>query len=227
MKSHFTKGHLPKQCYQSVNQIFYAETGFSKYDAEIIETLLIDKFKPFYNTDKVFLEKYERSNFIVPELSWKNLHILYKNNSVQVVFSDFKYSCFDTALSMKQRTQSVIEYNLSLIRHRPLFLEQALSNIFSVYGNNLLKDLLRFYLTIQIVPEESSTDIPLNKEEYAAAYAAFTINPNQYLTIFPILIQSGLVFQLDCGNFAVPLYTRTALQHINQQFGNLQTEKAN
>ena len=56
MEEHFTKGHLPADCYAQIDKVFIAETGESKHDTEICETLLINKYKPKYNKEKKFNE---------------------------------------------------------------------------------------------------------------------------------------------------------------------------
>ena len=48
MKSHFTKGHLPKECYQSVAKIEYQKYK-TESDALIMETYYITKYSPKYN----------------------------------------------------------------------------------------------------------------------------------------------------------------------------------
>ena len=48
MKSHFTKGHLPKECYQSVARIEYQKYK-TESDALIMETYYITKYSPKYN----------------------------------------------------------------------------------------------------------------------------------------------------------------------------------
>lgn len=48
MSSHFQKGHLPNKCYNSIARIEYLKYA-TKSDAMIIETYLINKYKPIYN----------------------------------------------------------------------------------------------------------------------------------------------------------------------------------
>ena len=48
MKNHFTKGHLPKECYQSVAKIEYQKYK-TESDALIMETYYITKYSPKYN----------------------------------------------------------------------------------------------------------------------------------------------------------------------------------
>ena len=47
MNQHFTKGHLPKECYQSVAKIEYQKYK-TESDALIMETYYITKYSPKY-----------------------------------------------------------------------------------------------------------------------------------------------------------------------------------
>lgn len=48
MNQHFTKGHLSQECYSSVAKIEYQQYK-TKADAQIIETIMINKYKPRFN----------------------------------------------------------------------------------------------------------------------------------------------------------------------------------
>lgn len=48
MNQHFSKGHLPKQCYSNVARIEYQKYK-TKADAQIMEVIYINKYKPLYN----------------------------------------------------------------------------------------------------------------------------------------------------------------------------------
>ena len=48
MQSHFTKGHLPKECYRSVAKIEYQKYK-TESDSLIMETYYITKYSPKYN----------------------------------------------------------------------------------------------------------------------------------------------------------------------------------
>lgn len=218
MRTHFTKGHLPDECYQSVNHIFCAETGFSQYDTEIIETILIDQYKPKYNTDKVFLERFERSNFRVPDLKWKPLYIIYANHTVDIAFTDPGYPCFNTSLFGTQRANAVLEYNLTLLKKRRGVYLHDMKDVLDAYGTQLLDSFSNFCLSVTIHPSESCTDEPLSFDDYDTAYVAFSLNSKSRQDLFPILLQVGLIFPLENNLYAIPLHTRAALQYMNQRF---------
>lgn len=48
MSQHFQKGHLPSKCYDSIARIEYIRYA-TKSDAMVIETYMINKYKPIYN----------------------------------------------------------------------------------------------------------------------------------------------------------------------------------
>ena len=45
---HFTKGHLPKKCYKSIQRIEYIKWE-TKSDAQVMEVFYINKYHPRYN----------------------------------------------------------------------------------------------------------------------------------------------------------------------------------
>lgn len=53
MKKHFTKGHLPKQCYDSVDKIEYCVLD-SEISMVMAELYFINKWKPIYNTADIY-----------------------------------------------------------------------------------------------------------------------------------------------------------------------------
>ena len=48
INQHFTKGHLDKKCYNSIAKIEYQKYD-TKSDAQIMEVVYINKYKPRYN----------------------------------------------------------------------------------------------------------------------------------------------------------------------------------
>lgn len=68
MISHFTSGHLPKECYNAISKILYAEFS-SGIDMDIYEIYYINKYKPKYNTES----KYESNStvFVFSDIEWK------------------------------------------------------------------------------------------------------------------------------------------------------------
>lgn len=77
MEQHFSKGHLPEECYTSVNKVYYTEFN-SFTDMAMYEIYLINALKPKYNTTDKDIENEDFiSEFGVPEKHWKRYNIGY------------------------------------------------------------------------------------------------------------------------------------------------------
>ena len=72
MKNHFTKGHLPDICYQSVAKIEY-QAYKTESDALIMETYYITKYSPKYN--KLGQSK-DTPTIRLEEKNWKTYKVL-------------------------------------------------------------------------------------------------------------------------------------------------------
>ena len=77
MNQHFTKGHLPKECYSSVAKIEYIKWK-TKSDAQVMEVYYINKYHPKFNK----LDKQgDRLNIqIEDEKEWKVYQVIKKTN---------------------------------------------------------------------------------------------------------------------------------------------------
>ena len=76
MGQHFTKGHLPKECYNSVAKIEYIHWK-TKSDAQIMEVYFINKYKPKYNKQD---KRLDNLTLKLDEKEWK----LYKGLKRQI-----------------------------------------------------------------------------------------------------------------------------------------------
>ena len=76
MGQHFTKGHLPKKCYDEVAKIEYIQWK-TKCDAQIMEVYYINKYKPKYNKQD---KRGDNLTIHLEEKDWK----LYKGLKRQV-----------------------------------------------------------------------------------------------------------------------------------------------
>lgn len=74
MNSHFTKGHLPKECYQSVAKIEYQKHK-TESDALIYETYYITKYSPKYNK---LGQSRDKPTVQLDEKDWKTYQVLKK-----------------------------------------------------------------------------------------------------------------------------------------------------
>lgn len=102
MKQHFsTNGHLPSGCYESVTSVFYSVLP-TKCDADILETFLINKYSPKYNTDKMFYQNIERSRYQLQEPEWIRYEFKV-SNQVKELFTD------------EYKLKAVIKQNISIL----------------------------------------------------------------------------------------------------------------
>ena len=74
MNQHFTKGHLPKECYQSVVKIEYIKWK-TKSDAQVMEVYFINKYKPKFNKQD---KRSDALTIQLDEKEWKTYQVLKK-----------------------------------------------------------------------------------------------------------------------------------------------------
>ena len=74
MNQHFTKGHLPKECYSSVAKIEYIKWK-TKSDAQVMEVYYINKYKPRFNKQD---KRSDTLTIQLEEKEWKTYQVLKK-----------------------------------------------------------------------------------------------------------------------------------------------------
>jgi excinuclease UvrABC nuclease subunit len=88
MNQHFTKGHLPKECYRSVCVIEYIKWK-TKSDAQVMEVFFINKYKPKFNK---LNKKTDELTIDLGEENWKVYQILKKQvGKVEYKFNWLSY----------------------------------------------------------------------------------------------------------------------------------------
>ena len=85
MNQHFTKGHLPKECYKSVAKIEYIKWK-TKSDAQVMEVYFINKYKPKFNKQD---KRSDTLTIQLDEKEWKTYQVLKK----QVEKSPASWGC--------------------------------------------------------------------------------------------------------------------------------------
>ena len=85
MNQHFTKGHLPKECYKSVAKIEYIKWK-TKSDAQVMEVYFINKYKPKFNKQD---KRSDTLTIQLEEKEWKTYQVLKK----QVEKSPASWGC--------------------------------------------------------------------------------------------------------------------------------------
>lgn len=104
-KQHFTKGHLPRECYNTVWKIEYIKTD-TELNALLLETYYINKYRPQYNKLNKTYRDTSTENVNLKEVkdNWK----LYK--IVNPVLNANNKEC--RRLTLKE---NIIFYSLTLI----------------------------------------------------------------------------------------------------------------
>jgi len=74
MNQHFTKGHLPKECYSSVAKIECIKWK-TKSDAQVMEVYFINKYKPKFNKQD---KRSDTLTIQLDEKEWKTYQVLKK-----------------------------------------------------------------------------------------------------------------------------------------------------
>lgn len=214
MRQHFTDGHLPIECYQNVKQIFYAKTGFSQYDTEIIETLLIDKYKPIYNTEKVFLEKEERTTFSLPDLKWKELYIQWTPN-LEILLSKPPLKVYNDKLPDLERISEIIKYNINLLAHSYGLYEYYFGDIINQDFLNIVKEVYQTSL-YTIDSKNSDIDEPItDNNEEICTYATVDIRKiNCEINVynFILMLKYHFIFKISDFLYGIPLHSEGNLK---------------
>ena len=79
ISDHFTRGHLPKECYKKIARIECIKWK-TKCDAQVMEVYYINKYKPKYNK---LNKKNDTLTIKVDEKEWKTYRV-YKNINAPV-----------------------------------------------------------------------------------------------------------------------------------------------
>lgn len=224
MKEHFKNGHLGKECYEEVKDIMYAETNDSKYDTEICETLLINKYKPKYNKEKVFLENENKTSYKLIDLTFKKLNLYFENDEIKISTSNFKYPCYNNKLTHNDRCCKLIDYNIGNIKHRIGKYKKYNKDIFE--NNEKIYEILpTIYEKIRenILYDESNVDEPIGKCDFLdTTFVAFDINIlnelNLNIETLLSLAHCGFIFRLANTIYAAPLHTDDIIKKFNEKY---------
>lgn len=224
MKEHFLNGHLDKDCYDEVCSIMYAQINDSKYDTEICETLLINKYKPKYNTEKMFNEKFDKTSFELPNLVFKELFVYFLDDDFFVNLKEKKYPCYDNNKTIRERCENLIEYNLGNLKHK-IGTYKYLTN--SIYKNHryIYDVIIKVYEKVKnnIYYEESNLDEPISEyDDLDGTYVAFNVDILDELHLSSknllMLANCGFIFRLSDNVYAIPLHTNKILETINKKY---------
>lgn len=217
MKQHFFNGHLEKECYENVSRIFFFEID-GKTNQEMMETFLINKYHPKYNTDKKYSEmlKLHKSEFLsYSEPEWKELFFFFKENDIEISKHPIKPKYYNFDLSTSERCEKLLEQNIANLTNRKgmynFYLKTIIPNIdeFIQYNILLHKEILCLR---NIEYSYSSIDEPIN-EKNSFEYVAFNINKIKTINLQYLLImaQIHLVIHLDNDIYGLVVHNKYTL----------------
>lgn len=222
MRQHFFNGHLEKECYENVSKIFFFEID-GKTNQDMMETFLINKYLPKYNTDKKFSEKLElhESNYLsYDEPEWKELFFQFKENDIEISTSPIKPKYYNYSLSIKERCEKLVEQNISNLINRKGLYRYYLKNIV-----NNIDEFIQYFLLLHkeilysknIEYKSSNIDEPIN-EENSFEYIAFNINKVKTINLQYLLImaQIHLIINLDNDTYGLLVHNKYTLKQCSE-----------
>lgn len=224
MKQHFFKGHLPQECYDSVYRIKFSEVNDSKCDTEICETILINKYKPIYNTDKKFNQNSIKTSYKELDLNFKELFFTFYDNEL-ITSTRENFLFYKRSFSINEKINYALKNNLGVLKHKKAYIMDITKSIY--FDNNKILDLLldlNQNIIKYIEPDYTDLDEPINinSEYLSEGYIAFNIDLLKEFELKDILslINSYFVFKITDEIYATPIYTSTSLKKINQAYDN-------
>lgn len=228
MKEHFLKGHLDQECYRNVYKIMATEVNDSKYDTEICETLLINKYKPIYNTDKKYNENNNKTSFNLIDLHFEELYLDFYDDILFIHKEKKMPDCYSTTLTKKKQCETFLDYNLGVLKHKLGLLKKYSNNLYEDCNDWLIDELISVIQLIKenIDVEYSDIDEPLQfyDNSITGGHIAFNVNilekSHLSLTQILILVNSGIFFRITNDIYAMPLFVAENLIKINQLYIN-------
>lgn len=221
MKQHFTNGHLPTECYEQVARIFFIFVD-GKTDTDIMETFLINKYYPKFNTEKQFREILDLHNndFIIKkEAIWKELFFTFNKNGIELSTIKIPPKYYNRNLSISERCISLLENNVYSMKYRKGLYEYYLKDIVNV--DELLKYFLLLHEEIintnNIVSNYSDLDEPIN-EYNSSEYVAFDIDKINLkkFSYLLILSQLKLIIRITDEYYGILVHNKYTLSKLKE-----------
>ena len=216
MIQHFTKGHLPAECYDAVASIFYAKIG-SEFNAELVETALIQKYYPIYNTDKKYRADELDFRVRLPEFCWKEIYFERTASGIQMYDTPFPYIGRD--LRQIESAYKAIEMNLNVIRFHPSEVMRcpALGSIEGICSK--LEEIYLFakkHLSLENC--DFSEWVVGDIEDMKASHRiAFSISGSVLPVCFGELLKIGFIEYLGEDVFCLPILCKGTYKRLQEK----------
>ena len=232
MKQHFgSHPHLDKECYERVYKIYYARVA-SQYNAEVLETYLINKFHPIYNSDKNYVRDENQFELEIEEPEWRELYFLKvktKRGYSNIQFLESFPHYLENRLMLQESIKLALQYNFSKIEcYHYEFLYLAPSFMASIF--NSFEELKQMYIYAEKYMDVNETNmdkvISLSGEEQIEEnFIAFRINNLLELTKniphFNLLLRYGFITYLASDLFAIHMITPRFLRNVEENFHHI------
>lgn len=236
MKQHFgNHPHLDKECYEQVYKIYYARIP-SQYNTELLETYLINKFHPIYNSDKNYIHDKEQQDINLDEPEWRELYFLKiktKNGLPNIKLFDSFPHYLEHRFMLQESIKLALEYNFSKIEcYHYEFLYFSPSFMSSISNN--FEELKQIYIYAQkyIDVNETNMDkvISLSGEKQIEEnFIAFRLNNLQEIINniphFNLLLKYGFITYLASDLFAIHMITPTFLKSVENNYYQINNVK--
>ncbi len=221
MRQHFGPDHhLPDECYSQVFRIFYADVH-TKYNSELMETLLIQKYHPEYNTDKKYNKEKEDLNIITNEPEWKELFFVKKKTRNNGPGIEFLHSNIPPYINKKYLTREAaakfLEYNKNKLNcYQYEFYHFAPSLMAHIQTTKELEQMYNF-------AEKHINDIESNLDEYVSMsvsdrinhnFIAFNVKDKNDIPLFNFYLRVGILNEINDSIYSTRLITPEFLKEV-------------
>lgn len=220
MQQHFLRGHLDKECYQHTAKIYYCKID-GKTNTDMMETFLINKYHPIYNTDKKFSEDIKRhkdSHIAYEEPQWERLFIDFYENDITLSNVQIMPQYYARHLSDKEKCITLLKCNIGKLMFNKGLYEHYIHI-------DEIDELLEYFITVHkevmqnVDSENSNVDESIDYET-ASEYVAFNIDAIKTINIkyLMILAQMHLIIHIVNNTYAIIVHNEYTLKAIPQVF---------
>lgn len=225
MRQHFTRGHLPPECYEQIARIEYAKVG-TEYNAEIYETFYIETYHPIFNTDKKYKEKSDDIRVEMPKIKWEPLYFERCDTGILFHEPNIPLLYLNPGLRHFEQIKEVMSMNLRVIKYHPYLLAHS-RLLQKVLGEKTEGALLQLYTYVS--GTVSVLDSDLNEilggtvdEQILSNYIAFQLDTKRDVPqCFGPLLACGFIQYQYKDIFSVPILAMCTLKKLDFENGLL------
>jgi len=223
IKTHFGKnGHLDFVCYNNTKKIMYSEVN-SAYNAEIIETYLIHKYKPLYNDEKKYKGNSKDIFVNIEEPIWKNLlfnKIKQNGEYFLVEYINNEIPWLNKSIHLKP-SKLAFEFNLNKIHSYWIEWELFASNFMKTFTKEdflILMNYIKNNINCYLSDFDECLNVTTN-EQLSNNFIAVNINikNNSELNIINKSLQMEILEKYDEHTFKLPIFTIDFIRKLEEK----------